>query len=185
MTFTAIDFETAHAQYPCEIGICRVEDGIIQTTQSWLIRPACYPYMNPWCQQVHKISNQQLHSEPTFDELWSEFRPFLDDTTLIAHNAAFDMGVLRSSLRHYDLAIPYSDYLCSVSLSRKVWKGLPSYKLNNLCSMFDIQFHHHRAGADAEACAKLVLKAGEEFGADSLEALLSQVGIKSKPLHCK
>lgn len=180
MTFTAIDFETAHAQFPCEIGICRVENGIIQTTQSWLIRPACYPYMNPWCQQVHGISAQQLHGEPTFDELWNEFRPFIDDTLLIAHNAAFDMGVLRSALRYYDLATPYSDYLCSVSLSRKAWKGLPSYKLNNLCNMFDIHFHHHRAGADAEACAKLVLKMGTDLDVSSVNELSEGLGVKIK-----
>ena len=27
--FTAIDFETAHANYPCEIGLSRIENGII------------------------------------------------------------------------------------------------------------------------------------------------------------
>jgi DNA polymerase-3 subunit epsilon len=183
MTFTAIDFETAQAQDPCEIGICRVEEGIIQETRSWLIRPICYPYMNPWCQKVHGISTQQLLGEPTFDELWSEFRPFLDDTLLIAHNAPFDMSVLRTTLRHYDIAIPYSDYLCSVSLSRRAWNGLPSYSLDNLCRKFDIRFHHHRAGADAEACAKLVLKMGEELGLHSMVDLTNKLGTKLKPLR--
>ena len=39
MTYTAIDFETAHANYPCEIGLTRVEDGIILESKSWLIKP--------------------------------------------------------------------------------------------------------------------------------------------------
>lgn len=182
MTFTAIDFETAHAQFPCEIGLCRVEDGEITETFSRLIKPACFPYMNPWCQKVHGISASDLQFEATFEEMWGELRPWLEDTVLVAHNAAFDMGVLRASLRHYDLALPHSDYVCSVSLSKKTWKGLPSYKLNSLCDMFDIRFRHHRAGADAEACAKLVLKAGEEMVTPSLESLLARSGLKLKAL---
>ncbi|MBP1639032.1 MAG: Exonuclease RNase and polymerase [Bacteroidetes bacterium] len=182
MTFTAIDFETAHAQFPCEIGLCRVEGGEIIEVMSRLIKPACFPYMNPWCQKVHGIAPSELQSENTFEEIWGELRPWLEDTVLVAHNAAFDMNVLRSSLRHYDLATPHSDYLCSVSLSRKIWKGLPSYKLNSLCDMFDIRFRHHRAGADAEACAKLVLKAGDDMGAPSLENLLALTGVKLKRL---
>ena len=43
MNFTAIDFETAHAEFPCEIGLTRVENGIIINTKSWLIKPACFP----------------------------------------------------------------------------------------------------------------------------------------------
>lgn len=182
MTFTAIDFETAHAQFPCEIGLCRVEEGVISETLSRLIKPACFPYMNPFCQRVHGIAPAELKKESTFEEMWGELRPWLEDTVLVAHNAAFDMGVLRASLRHYNLAIPHSDYVCSVSLSRKTWNGLPSYKLNSLCDKFDIRFRHHRAGADAEACAKLVLRAGVEMGVDSLEELLVQTGLKLKAL---
>jgi len=36
MTFTAIDFETAYADFPCEVGLSRVVDGSIVDTKSWL-----------------------------------------------------------------------------------------------------------------------------------------------------
>lgn len=182
MTFNAIDFETAHAKFPCEIGVCKVVHGEIQTTESWLIKPACFPYMNYWCYQTHGISSEMVKNEPAFDELWSKLYPFLEDTVLIAHNAPFDMSVLRASLQYYDLALPHSEYLCSVSLSRRAWKGLPSYRLNDLCQLHDIHFHHHRAGADAEACAKLVLKMGDERGAASIIDLSNELGVKVKQL---
>ena len=35
MNFIAIDFETAHAEFPCEIGLTRVENGVVTNTQSW------------------------------------------------------------------------------------------------------------------------------------------------------
>lgn len=183
MTFTAIDFETAHANYPCEIGLCRVEDGVIVATKSWLIKPACFPYMNPWNERVHGISTAELVNEKSFDELWSELKPWIEDQYLVAHNAGFDMNVLKATLEYYDLALPYFDYFCSVSLSRKIWKHLPSHSLGNLCQYHDIQFKHHRAGDDARACAIITLKAFEILELNDVFENLNSVGVKMKRLR--
>lgn len=159
MTFTAIDFETANTCDPCEIGITRVENGEIVFQQSWLIKPACYPYMNFYHQQVHGISVSSLVRAPKFDELWPEIASYFDDQIVVAHNAAFDMRVLCAALQHYDLALPYVDYFCSVAVSRKLWPTLPNHKLNTVSSHLGIRFSHHSAGDDAMACAHIVLKA--------------------------
>ena len=98
MTFTAIDFETAHASFPCEIGLTVVENGQITESRSWLIKPACFPYMNPWNERVHGISSAELVDAPDFGTLWSEIHQYFDDRMLVAHNAAFDMSVLRAAL---------------------------------------------------------------------------------------
>ncbi|MHB9141922.1 MAG: exonuclease domain-containing protein, partial [Paludibacter sp.] len=66
MNFIAIDFETAHANYPCEIGLTRVENGKIEESKSWLIKPACFPYMNPWNERVHGISSADLVRSDNF-----------------------------------------------------------------------------------------------------------------------
>ena len=182
MTFTAIDFETAHANFPCEIGLTRVENGVITFSDSQLIKPACFPYMNYWNQRVHGISSQDLASAPTFEELWSKLQLWLEDTFLVAHNAAFDMGVLRSVLEYYELARPKSEYFCSVSLSRKVWKQLPGHSLSALSQYHNIQFNHHRAGEDSRACALITLKAFEEVEAENVQDGLCKVGLKLKKL---
>lgn len=183
MTFTAIDFETAHAQFPCEIGLCRVENGVITETKSWLIKPACFPYMNPWNERVHGISSADLVNAKTFEELWSEILPYLEDQIVVAHNAAFDMGVLRASLAYYDLAVPWVEYFCSVSLSRKIWKELPGHSLGALCEFHNIRFNHHRAGDDARACAIITLNAFEKAESLSVTAGLTATGIKLKKLQ--
>lgn len=182
MYFTAIDFETAHADFPCEIGLSRVENGVITDTKSWLIKPACFPYMNPWNERVHGISSRDLVNAKTFEELWIEIKPWIEDQYLVAHNAAFDMKVLRSALAYYDLAIPWSDYFCSVSLSRRAWKGLSSHSLGTLCEFMDIKFNHHRAGDDAKACALIALKAIEELGITALNEGLQTHNVKIKRL---
>jgi DNA polymerase-3 subunit epsilon len=183
MTFTAIDFETAHAQFPCEIGLSRVVDGVITETKSWLIKPACFPYMNPWNERVHGISTADVAYAQTFEELWTEIRPYLEDQYVVAHNAAFDMGVLRAALGCYDLAVPWVEYFCSVSLSRKVWKHLPSHSLGALSEYHNIKFNHHRAGDDAMACAIITLNAFEAIGANSVESAIKIAGTKLKKLE--
>lgn len=182
MDFVAIDFETAHANHACEIGLSIVENGLITRSKSWLIKPYCFPYMNPWNQRVHGISTADVANAPTFDELWIEIKPWIEDKTLVAHNAAFDMKVLRSLLQQYDLAVPYTDYFCSVSLSRKVWKNLKSHSLGNLCEFHDIRFQHHRAGDDAQACAQIVLLAFRAASVQILNEGLSDLGVTVKRL---
>ncbi len=182
MNFTAIDFETAHASFPCEIGISVVENGKIAFTKSWLIKPACFPYMNPYNQRVHGITSEDVAESKNFEELWSEISPFLDETTLVAHNAAFDMNVLRSTLKYYDLAVPKSQYFCSVSLARKTWKNLSSHSLGALCDFHEIKFNHHRAGDDALACALITLKSFDSYNALTLEEGIQNAGIKLRKL---
>ena len=182
MNFTAIDFETAHADFPCEIGLTRVEDGKIINTKSWLIKPACFPYMNYWNQKVHGITSADVVSAFTFEELWPELKPWFEDNYLVAHNAAFDMRVLRASLSYYDLAFPSAEYFCSVSLSKKTWKHLPSHSLGAVSQYHNIQFNHHRAGDDAKVCALITLKAFEELEKYDIAETLNQLGVKLKKL---
>ena len=185
MNFTAIDFETAHACFPCEIGLTRVENGKIIRSKSWLIKPACFPYMNPFNERIHGISSADLVSAGTFDDLWSELKPWLEDQVLVAHNAPFDMNVLRTTLAYYDLAIPWIEYFCSVRLSRKVWKHLASHSLGNLCEYHDIRFEHHRAGDDAKACALIVLKAFETTKYNNIYEGLNSLDVKLKRLKAE
>jgi len=182
MTFTAIDFETADANFPCEIGLTRVNDGIITESKSWLIKPACYPYMNPWNQRVHGISSKDVSNAATFEELWTELSPWFEDNILVAHNASFDMRVLKSSLSYYDLAIPRVEYFCSVHVSRKVWKQLPSHSLSAVSQFHNIHFNHHRAGDDAEVCAMIALKAFETIDAFDVPDALKKLGVMLKRL---
>lgn len=165
MNFIALDFETAtHERHSaCEIGICVVENGQISETRSWLIKPPSFPYFHQRNMDVHGITPQDVAQAPTFDEVWSEVEELLYSKMMIAHNAAFDAGVLRSSLDYYGIFKPKTKYLCSVQLARKSWKELKSYGLKNLANHHQITFNHHRAGDDAEACAKIALLAFERL----------------------
>lgn len=161
MNFITLDFETATPERdsPCEIGLTLVRNGKIVGTKAWLIKPKSYPYFNSYNIAVHGIKPQEVKDQPEFHQLWTELKPLLQNQLVIAHNASFDMSVLRATLNTYYLPFPELYYACSVQFSKQVWQDLPQYDLKSLCSRHGIQFRHHRAAADSYACAELTLRA--------------------------
>lgn len=161
INFCALDFETATSDRhsACEIGICLVEDSQIVLTQSWLIKPPSFPHFNRHNIAVHGIYPSDVALAPTFTEIWQEIFSLIQSKMIIAHNASFDAGVLRGCLDYYQLTKPEIQYLCSLQITKKSWPGYSSYSLGNLAQIHQVEFNHHRAGDDAEACAKLALKA--------------------------
>ena len=178
MDFIALDFETAnaHRNSACEIGLSFVENGKVLRTQSWLIKPpGPFSY---WNTKIHGIDAEAVADAPTFGELWEELEPLLDGQVVAAHNASFDTSVLRYCLEHYGLSNPHLSYLCSVSVSRKTWLGLPSYGLASLSALHEIELDHHHAGNDAEACARILLKAARYHLAAQTDDLIETIGMK-------
>ena len=182
MNFVAIDFETAHALIPCEIGVCVVRDGVVTERFSHLIKPSCFPYINYYNQQIHGITPQMVAESDTFDSLWyNKLRDYFEKETIVAHNAGFDISVLKAALTHYDLKIPHFDYICSCRIAKKIWREFPSHSLGKLSARLGIEFEHHRAENDAYACAEVILRSGARSGVNSLTELSAISGIPIVP----
>lgn len=169
MDFVAIDFETATSNFTsvCSLGICVVENNKIVEQKEFYIRPEPFEF-NKYNILIHGISPDMVENKPTFNELWDEIKPYLQNNTVIAHNASFDVLALCAVLDLFKLPYPVFDYLCTVKLSQKAYPELPSHKLNNLCESLGINFHHHRAYDDAYACAMVMLRILEDYSLDSL-----------------
>jgi DNA polymerase-3 subunit epsilon len=177
--FAAIDFETANGKpvSACSLGIAVVEDGEVVARREWLIRPPSM-YFHPGNVNVHGITAEMVEDAPEFDALWPEMERVIGGRPLVAHNAAFDMGVLRATLAHYDVWCEKMMFVCSVSLARKCWPELRRHGLDSLAREFGIDFRHHKAEDDAVAAALVVLKAAEEYSAESLEQLMERMQIR-------
>ena len=108
---------------------------------------------------------------------------FIGEDVLIAHNAPFDMGVLRSTAAHIGVALPNLNYACSLAISRKTY-NLESYRLNAVAyAVGHEEFDHHDALADSDACARIILHAADRHGAEDLAQLLKATKQTLKPLH--
>ncbi len=173
LDFVAIDFENANnaRSSACSLGITIVKNGRIEDTKYWLIKP--YPFeMGYFQQRVHKIELATLENELTFDELWSEVRPFLEGQTILAHNASYDLNLLRGLMDHYGLSMGNLQYACTVDMAKNTWPNEPKHSLGYLAYYNQIRFVHHRADDDARVCALLALKMAELHEAEDLDDLI-------------
>jgi len=186
LEFVAIDFETANSSpaSPCAVGLVRVNDGFIQESISMLFKP---PYPNNWFHEgnirVHGIRPEDVQDAPDFEEVLPELLLFTEGLPFIAHNASFDMGVLRASALAVDFDLPDLSYGCSLAMARKTY-NLESYRLNAVAyAIGHEEFNHHDALADADACARIVLHMAQRHEVESLEDLFQKTKQQFKPLN--
>ncbi len=180
LNFVAIDFETANKlpNSACSLAVVTVEDGEITKRGYSLIKPPRMQF-DPECIDIHGILPTDVADKPTFDKLWPAiYENHLKDKLIIAHNAKFDIGVMRAMLDEYGLEWPELDYTCTVKISRRVWPDLENHKLNTLAAFLGVTFKHHYALDDAETCAKVAVAAAKERGVDSMEALLHAIKLE-------
>ncbi|MFM7013848.1 MAG: 3'-5' exonuclease [Actinomycetota bacterium] len=185
LDFTAIDFETANSSpaSPCAVGLVRVRGGEISETLELLFRP---PYPNNWFSEfnirVHGIKPEMIENAPEFPDALEQMLGFIESDTLIAHNAPFDMGVLRASAELIGTELPTLSYLCSLQLARKTY-NLESYRLNEVSyAIGHEEFRHHDALADSDACARIVIHAAARHGANDLVELAKITRLALKTL---
>jgi DNA polymerase-3 subunit epsilon len=180
LDFTAIDFETANGfrGSPCSVGLTKVRGGRIVEEASWLMRPPRnhdhFDYHNV---RIHGISAADVAGQPRFGELFAEIGAFIGDDVLAAHNAAFDLGVIRSALEVSGLPGPAYDYVCTVMLSRRCY-SLVSNSLPFAAEEAGVPLvKHHDAAEDARACAGILIDIARRNGANSLAELYLSLGL--------
>ncbi|KNC20392.1 exonuclease [Arthrobacter sp. RIT-PI-e] len=175
IAFTAIDFETANGfrGSPCAVGLTKIRDGRVVEEASWLMRPPVgHDSFDARNVAIHGITPDRVEHEPRFGELFPEIGGFIGSDVLVAHNAAFDLGVLRSALEVSALAGPAWDYACTVVLSRRSYT-LPSYSLPFVAEAAGVPLlNHHDAVEDARACAGIMIDIARRHDAPTVADVL-------------
>lgn len=179
MDFVAIDFETANSKRAsvCAVGLVEVRGGRIVDEYYTLVNP--HDDFDYFCIAVHGITPDQVEDAPSFAEIWPEMRRRIEGRVLVAHNASFDMSVLRRSAEEYGLELPHIQYMCSFLLSRKIWPTMPNHKLNTVANRLGLgAFKHHDAIEDARTSAKILLRCLNEGEAADCGGLAAHYGYR-------
>jgi DNA polymerase-3 subunit epsilon len=79
----------------------------------------------------------------------------INNEILAAHNASFDISVLRQLL---DLQYPDLEFVCTCNIARKTWSQLPRYSLNIVGNYLGYSFNHHNALDDVVTCGKILVE---------------------------
>jgi len=171
--FAALDFESAgeapnEAGVPIQIGIAGMHELLPDSRtfyRSYLRakRPVTWS-----AQQIHGITNNQLKDAPELRTLWPEIKTRLGGRWLVAHGA----GTERRFLGVFPLH-GFGPWVDTLTLSRKMLPGRPSYALSELAGEFALEeeatsllsdFRWHEALSDAIASLLLLRKLIELAG---------------------
>ena len=144
-----------------------------------------HTYLNPSrlideeASKVHGIMNEDLLDKPSFDEIAEEFLEFVDGSTLVIHNAAFDVGFLNNELKLASSKYPMLQDICEIEDSLTIAKDKFPGQRNSLdalanrfeISNYDRTFHGALLDANILADVYMMLTGGQskfEFSADSM-----------------
>ena len=136
--------------------------------------------VDPGAQEIHGLTNEFLKQHPVFGDISAEFMNFLSDSTLIIHNAPFDLAFINMELRQLGVApISSERVIDTLVLARKKFPGA-QVNLDALCRRFAIENRHrelHGALVDAALLADVYI---EIIGGK--EPTLGLSAKKSKPV---
>ena len=135
------DVETTglHPQYGdriCEIGLLKMQNGKIIDSYETLVNP--HIPVSPGAFRVNHISTEMLKSAPSFPEVADVILKFIEGSTLVAHNALFDLNFLGSHLWNLKIPFPPNPVIDTLVLARAYY-NFPSNSLANIADYFGIQ----------------------------------------------
>lgn len=111
--------------------------------------------------RVHGLSMDFLADKPVFAEVVTDFLAFIGDSTLVIHNAEFDMKFINAELARLGFpTLPMSRAVDTVLMARKKFPGAQA-NLDALCRRFEIDNAHrtkHGALLDSELLAEVYLQ---------------------------
>ena len=189
-SFAAIDLEIATPSWAtaCAIGVVLVDDGAVTDEHRFLIRPPDNQYgeFHAW---LHGITPGDTAEAPDFPDVWGHVTNLIGERVAVAHNAAFDFGVVRQSAAYWGYACPELSFTCTYRLAQRAWPNRRTYRLDALTADLGVALDHHDPLSDARAAAHVALRLCAHSGLSSLADLAEHVHyplgrlVAARPLH--
>jgi DNA polymerase-3 subunit epsilon len=164
-----LDFETtglspAMGDRITEVAALRIVEG--RVTERYVSLINCGVRIPAFITGLTGITQEMVDSAPSVRTVVPELLDFIGADTLSAHNASFDEKFLVAESERLGRSCGHVALVCSLKLSRRVFPGMPSYKLGQLSRQLGIAFRSaaHRAEADAEVAAEVLIHIGRHLG---------------------
>ena len=188
-TFVVVDLETTGASpHTCqitEIGAVKTRGGEVIGEFQTLVDPGAP--IPPMIVSLTGITDAMVVAAPRIEAVLPSFLEFLGDAVLVAHNARFDVGFLKTACRAHGYRWPRNEVVDTVTLARRATtkEEAPNKKLATLARVFaSPTTPNHRALDDARATSHILhgmLERLARFGIthrDDLDALRNPVPSK-------
>ncbi|MET9069690.1 DEDD exonuclease domain-containing protein [Streptosporangium sandarakinum] len=178
ITFVVFDLETtgvsAAEHAITEIGAVKVRGGEILGEFATLVDPGSP--IPPFISVLTGITDSMVVAAPKIEAVLPSFLEFARGTTLVAHNAGFDVGFVKAACAAHGHPPPDHPVVDTVVLARRLLTRdeAPNCKLATLARLFSGTEPRHRALADARATVDVLhalLERAGSFGVHTLEEL--------------
>jgi DNA polymerase-3 subunit epsilon len=106
---------------------------------------------------VHGLGREFLSTFPTFQKIFQDFLNFIQDSTLVIHNARFDMAFLNAELARVQVPALTNTIVDTLKLAKQRFPGAPA-SLDSLCRRLHIDLKkrtQHGALLDAHLLAQV------------------------------
>src|SRR3990167_75912 len=137
---TIVDIETTGSRVTydrvIEIGILRVEEGKVVKKYQTLINPQMY--ISPFISQFTGISQHELETAPTFEEVKEDIFSLFEDSFFVAHNVRFDYGFIKNEFKRYGISFS-NKHFCSARLSRLLFPHHRHHNLDSIIERFGLE----------------------------------------------
>lgn len=149
--FTLFDVETtglspAYGDRVCEVACVAVRDGIELGRFESLVDPG--RTISPGAFRVNRITPEMLAGAPPFEAIAPSLLALMQDSVLVAHNAAFDLGFLAMELEIAQMPPPEGPVVDTLALSRRAY-SFASNSLPAVARALDVEAGPaHRAMGD-------------------------------------
>lgn len=162
-----IVLDTETTGFDPEDGDRIVEIGAVELFNHLPTGETYHQYINPersmpkGAFEVHGLGDDFLKDKPVFANIAEAFLDFIKDSTLVIHNASFDMKFLNAELKWVKRSpIPWEQAYDTLAIARKKYPGSPA-SLDALCRRFGIDNSSrtlHGALLDSEILAEVYLE---------------------------
>lgn len=137
-----------------EIGAVKIKEGEIKETFHTFVTPSVP--LPRHIQELTGITPAMLAGAPPVDQALQKFLDFVGDAVLVAHNAQFDAGFVRTKMKEHFGTSLTNPILDTLGLARILLPDLKSHRLKNLAEELGVPLEkHHRAVDDAAATARI------------------------------
>lgn len=156
-----------------EIGAVKMKDGALIESFDELINPGVL--IDSEITELTGINNNMVKDCPNEEVVVKKFKEWIGDLPLVAHNAKFDVNMLKMAYHKYNLGELKNTVLDTMIISQVYNKDLKRHSLTALTKNYGITFeesdgsaehHHHRADYDAEFTGYIFFKMLKQFDKD-------------------
>ena len=175
-TFVIFDLETTGLS--CldddiiEISAVKLKDGLVLERFQTFVHTD--QTLNEFIIEKTHIKPEYLDKAPSLIDGLTQFKTFIGEAILVAHNASFDLGFIQEKLRFLEQPLLENSVIDTLDLAKALLSDRRSYRLGALAKYYKIPYDEsgaHRADYDTDVLMNVFAKLLNEPGLNQVQTL--------------